>query len=394
MEVLARVEPSGNSGTSTATDEVFAGTPYRVVRKLGQGGMGEVFLVKHEEIGRELVAKLLHRRLVQDERLLDRVRIEAHSLARLHDQNVVQVTDFRRTREGRPFLVMEHLLGRTLKQELVARKTLPLLDALDFMHQALCGLAAAHALGIVHRDIKPENLFLSDELDGSITLKVLDFGLARVIPGVSDEGPQPLAIPTETDAVLGTPRYMSPEAAVGKRVDHRADLYALALVFYECVAEVGPFENFKHDFLNAHALEEPAAPSRLASRPIPTELDALILRGLRKNPEARYQSAAEFQREIEQLWTLLNDSQALKTTTFSTEERSNIRTTGQLRRQLDTAATPNVSERSPQCIPAPEATNATPRSRVALWVASAAVALITAVVVTSAIVAVLMRTSP
>jgi serine/threonine protein kinase len=364
--------------------------------------MGEVFLVVHEEIGRQLVAKLLHRRLVHDERLLDRVRIEAHSLARLHDPNIVQVTDFRLTQDGRPFLVMEHLLGRTLKEELVARGPLSLLDALDFMHQSLSGIVATHALGIVHRDVKPENLFLSEEIDGTITLKVLDFGLARIIPGISDEGPQPLTVPTDTGAVLGTPRYLSPEAALGKRVDHRADLYSLALVFYEMVVGFGPFEHLKHDFLSAHAVEEPAAPSRYAKRPIPAELDAAILRGLRKDPGERYQSASEFQSEVERLWGLLNNSQALQTTGFSPGERPDLRTTGQLRRHPAPLASraPNASPVSESFHPArgdaPVASLevAAPRTRATLILASAVVGLVTAIAVTCAIVALLMRTGP
>ncbi|HKO50299.1 MAG TPA: serine/threonine-protein kinase [Polyangiaceae bacterium] len=411
----------GKSAPPTAHADVFAGTPYRVVRRLGQGGMAEVFLVVHEELGRHLVAKLLHRRLAGDAQLLDRVRVEAHSLARLEQPNIVQVTDFRVTRDGTPFLVMEYLLGRTLREELRARGRLSLLDSLDFVHQALSGLVAVHALGIVHRDIKPDNLFLSEEVDGTITLKVLDFGIARVIPGVSPQGPQPLAVPTQTGTVMGTPRYLSPEAALGKRVDVRADLYSLSLVFYEMVAGCGPFEHLKHDFSSAHSLEDPVPPSRHAKRPLPAELDAAILRGLAKNPDDRYQTAAEFQLEVERLWRLFNgNSQALQTTVFALEERSSIRTTGELRRQVAPSSrsaavsrsNPESSQASSKAVEGPGTRGSEPASkpdrasesaerrvlfrgiRPALVVASFFLALLTILAVTSAIVVLLGGIAP
>ncbi|HWZ87507.1 MAG TPA: serine/threonine-protein kinase, partial [Polyangiaceae bacterium] len=235
----------------------------------------------------------------------------------------------------------------------------------------------------VHRDVKPENLFLCEELDKSITLKVLDFGLARVIPGISSEAPQPLALPTETGAVLGTPRYLSPEAALGKRVDHRADLYALALVFYELVAGRGPFDDSAGDYLTAHTLEDPEPPSRHAKQPVPAEVDAAILRGLLKNPEERYQSAQEFQREVERLWGLIQNSQALETTVFSLEETGNR--TASLRVRRDAPATAAVA---PIVVPPRRTT------RPALMVASVLVALITAAGITSLVAFFLSRTGP
>ena len=422
MTVLAHSDHlGGRPAPQAAHDDVFAGTPYRVVQRLGQGGMAEVFLVMHEELGRQLVAKLLHRRLAGDAQLLDRVRVEAQSLARLEQANIVQVTDYRVTQNGTPFLVMEHLLGRTLRDELRTRGSLSLFDALDLVHQALAGLIAVHALGIVHRDLKPENLFLSEEPDGTLTLKVLDFGIARVIPGVSAQGPQPLAVPTQTGTVMGTPRYLSPEAAVGRRADHRADLYSLSLVFYEMVAGCGPFEHRKHDFLSAHSAEEPAPPSQYAKRPLPAELDAAILRGLAKNPDDRYQTATEFQLEVERLFRLFNEnSQGLQTTVFTLEERSSLRTTGALPRQIPPPAPsvatreansesnsplPPAIERSATAVFEPSSDAPRPIApssglgrlrafRPALLLASIIVALLTIIAVTSAIVALLGRIAP
>ncbi|HET7544057.1 MAG TPA: serine/threonine-protein kinase [Polyangiaceae bacterium] len=386
-------------------DDVFAGTQYRFVRPLSRGGMGEVFLVVHERTGRELVAKLLHRSLVADAQTLERVRLEAHALARLHHDNVVQVVDRLQARDGRPVLVMEHLIGRTLKDELVARGSLTLLEAVDFAHQALAGLSAAHALGIVHRDIKPENLFLSQGADGLITLKVLDFGLARVIPG-GTEGPRPLAVPTETGAVLGTPRYLSPEAALGKRVDQRSDLYSLALVLYEMIVGHGPFEHLKHDFLTAHSVEDPQPPSHFAKL-VPAEVDAAVLQGLAKRTDERYASAEAFQAKLEELWVLLHRSHLLETTLFLAEDSAVSRTTGQLRRQAaavisDRSRPIRAAPSSPAAVAVPPAALATPEPhtisrggyRTALLVASVLVALTTAIAVAGGIIALFARTPP
>ena len=368
--------------------------------------MAEVFLVEHERTGRELVAKLVHRGLVNDPQTLERVRLEAHSLARLHHENVVQVIDRLQASDGRPVLVMEHLIGRTLKDELVARGSLSLFDAIDFAHQALAGLSAAHALGIVHRDIKPENLFLSQGADGLLTLKVLDFGLARVIPGAT-EAPRPLALPTETGTVLGTPRYLSPEAAMGKRVDHRSDLYSIALVLYEMIVGQGPFEHLKHDFLTAHSVEDPAPPSHFAKL-VPAEVDAAVLRGLSKSADERYETAEAFQLKLQELWSLLQRSHLLETTLFQAEESSISRTTGQLRRQSSAAASPDPSKPTTAVLSSPSdakptnGTTATPKPhaisrdgyRVALLVASVLVALTTAIAVAGGIMALFARTSP
>jgi len=390
----------------SAAEDAFAGTSYRVVRPLGRGGMGEVFLVEHREMGRELVAKLLHQRFSGDAQMLDRVRVEAHSLARLEQPNVVQVTDFDNTRDGRPFIVMEYLLGRTVKDELKLRGAFSLLDTLDFVHQALSGLAAAHALGVVHRDVKPENLFLSEEGDGTITLKLLDFGIARVIRGFSPHGPAPLALPTETGAVIGTLRYLSPEAALGKHVDQRADLYSLALVFYEMLAGVGPFEHLKHDFLTAHTVEDPKRPSHFSKGPIPAEVEEVVLKALRKNPDERYQTAEEFQAELERLWGLVNKSQALATTVFAPHDVALFRTTGGLRRQagasraeVSSAAVLPGEQPTAPFVASGEVPNATfgathaelGRRRPALIIASVIVALVTAVALTGIIIALASR---
>jgi eukaryotic-like serine/threonine-protein kinase len=294
---------SGDARPISMVPDPFAGTPYRALLPLGAGGMGEVFVVEHTQLGRECVAKILHAHLAGDARLVDRMRVEAQSLGRLNHPHIVQITGFGRTREGRPFLVMEWLRGHTLTAELASFGKLPAQEALRLACQLLSALTAAHAIGVVHRDIKPDNLFLCVEPDGSRILKVLDFGVARVMPGAPDSAPNPLTIPTGTGVVIGTPRFVSPEGAVGQRVDARADLYAAALVLYTMVAGRGPFDHFEGDqrLLSAHALEDPTPPSQFNDVPAPSLLDAVILKGLAKNPADRYQNALEFKQELERV---------------------------------------------------------------------------------------------
>jgi serine/threonine protein kinase len=270
------------------------------VDRLGSGGMGEVYVVEHRELGKRFVAKILHERFGDDPRLIDRMRVEAQALGCLNHRNIVTVTGFETTEEGRPFIVMEQLRGRTLASELLARRSLPIDEALGYVSQTLSALAAAHELGLIHRDIKPENLFLHEAPAGPRIVKVLDFGVARVLPGISADSPPPLTNPTETGMIVGTPRFLSPEGAMGRRVDERADIYAVGLLLYEMLAGRGPFDHLGNDalVLTAHASDEPEPPSRFAEQPIPEELDRLILKALSKQPERRFSSAFEFERAL------------------------------------------------------------------------------------------------
>ena len=279
---------------------MFDGTPYRAVRRLGSGGMSNVFIVRHRELEKEFVAKVLREELAGDAQTLDRVRIEAQSLGRLSHENVVSVSDVRHLRDGRPFIVMEHLRGRSLASELSVRKQLPVHEALRHGRELLSALAAVHAMGVVHRDIKPSNLFLCDQPGGRRVLKIIDFGVARVLPGAPGSAPSPLSLPTATGAVVGTPRYISPEGAAGEHVDHRADLYAAALILYTMLAGRGPFDHVREsELLSAKELEDPKPPSHFAIGPIPPELDLLLAKALRRDPDERFQSAADFKAALE-----------------------------------------------------------------------------------------------
>lgn len=287
------------------SDTVLLGTPYRPLRRLGRGGMGEVIEAAHVGLDKPVVVKLLHRDLNREPRLVERMRIEAQSLARLAHPNLVVVTDFGQTPEGRTFLVMERLYGRTLREELAARGALPVLEALDLVLQALAGLAAAHGAGIVHRDVKLENLFVCDpDPQGRRVVKVLDFGLAKVVALMGDgRAPAPSRYQTEEGMLIGTPRYLSPEQASGLAVDARTDVYAIGVVLYTLLAGRDPFEHVKRllDLLRAHASEVPAPPSRHAPQPIAPDLDRAVMRALEKRPELRFPDAASFAAELSRI---------------------------------------------------------------------------------------------
>lgn len=280
---------------STApSPDPFAGTKYRALERIGQGGMGEVFLAEHVELGREVVVKLLHEQHAADAEMVDRMRVETQTLARLSHPNIVAIDDIGRTRDGRPFFVMERLRGRTLFQQVRDRGELPLPEALEVVRQVLGALRAAHQIGVIHRDVKLPNIFLHEPPYGEPTVKLLDFGLAKVIDRAAAGAPPPLGNPTEAGAVLGTPGYMSPEQASGKKLDARSDLYAVGLVLYRLIAGRGPFRAKGLELVRAVLRERPPPPSQFAKEPLPPELEGAVMKALSRNPDHRFQSAEEF----------------------------------------------------------------------------------------------------
>lgn len=276
----------------------LAGTPYRTVGALGSGGMAEVLEAQGAPGEPPVVVKLLHRHLAHRRDLADRLRLEGEALACVSHPNVVAVLDGGVTREGRAYLVLERLHGRTLREEVAARGALPPAEAAEIAAQALDGLAAVHAAGVVHRDVKLDNLFLCDA--GSPhghTVKLLDLGLAKLLGAGR---PAPLVMPTAEDVTLGTPRFFSPEQAIGAPLDARADIYAMGLVLYALLTGRVPFAHLADvaALLEAHATQDPPPPSRLLPEPLHPDLEEVVLRALAKHPDDRFASAAEFADEL------------------------------------------------------------------------------------------------
>jgi serine/threonine-protein kinase len=295
--------------------DLLAGTPYRALSLLGKGGMGEVFEAEHRALNKRVVVKLLHAQLAADPRFADRLRVEAQALAALSSPHVVAVSDLGQTPAGRPFLVMEHLEGHTLREELQSRGVIPVAEAIQIVRQVLAGLAAAHRLGIVHRDVKADNIFLCTPRDGGARIvKVLDFGIAKLVPSDASPSPVPAArYATEEGVLVGSPRTVSPEQARFQSVDARTDVYATGLLLCTLIAGRGPFDHARDmlELLQAHVREVPAPPSQLAKQFVPPEVDRAVLKALAKRPEQRFQSAELFAEELARIASRLGDSTAL-----------------------------------------------------------------------------------
>jgi serine/threonine-protein kinase len=269
--------------SDSMTGTILAGR-YRLERKLGAGGMADVWLAEDQELGRKVAVKLLHERYANDEQFVERFRREATHAAGLSHQNIVSIYD-RGSADGSYFIVMEYVEGRTLKELLVTRGPCPVPVAVSYARQILAALRYAHRNGIIHRDIKPHNVIVDRE--GRI--QVADFGIARA--GTSQM--------TEAGSIIGTAQYLSPEQARGAPVDESSDLYSTGVVLYELLTGKVPFTGESAvEIAMKHLSQVPAPPSSIRSE-IPHDLDLVVLRALAKDPADRYRSAAEMDRDLE-----------------------------------------------------------------------------------------------
>jgi serine/threonine-protein kinase len=268
--------------SDTMIDQVFDGR-YRVVRKLGTGGMANVYLAEDQELGRRVAIKILDERHAQDEQFVERFRREAKNAAGLSHPNIVSIYD-RGESEGAYYIAMEYLEGKTLKELLVVRGPTPIRVAVDYTRQILAALAFAHRNGLVHRDIKPHNVIVAP--DGR--LKVTDFGIAR--SGTSQM--------TEAGSIIGTAQYLSPEQARGAPVSPSSDLYSVGIVLYEMLTGSVPFTgDTPLEIAMKHLSAVPEPPSR--KRPeVPHDLDSIVLRALAKRPDERYSRAEEMDADL------------------------------------------------------------------------------------------------
>lgn len=257
------------------------GTNYRVIRRLGSGGMGVVYEVEHEELGKRFVLKALLGKFARRNDLIQRLRNEWRALGRLEHSNIVSVTDAGMTARRVPFFVMERLQGETLGERLKRDRTIAPNEAIAIVAQVLDGLSAAHRIGIVHRDVKPPNIFLLR--DGGV--KVLDFGVAKMLDAKA-------CCITGRGVMLGTPKYMAPEQAGGGAVDGRTDIYSVGLVLFAMIAGVSPFEDARdaNELFLAH-LMRPAPPLRRFAPSCPAAIDELAAKMLAKTPAERPASA-------------------------------------------------------------------------------------------------------
>jgi serine/threonine-protein kinase len=271
--------------------EVLAGK-YRVERVLGVGGMGVVVAATHLQLDERVAIKFLIKEALDSGEAVARFAREARAAVKIKSEHVARVIDVGTLETGAPYMVMEYLEGGDLSQVLASQGPLPVDEAVEYVLQACEAIAHAHALGIVHRDLKPANLFLIRRPDGSNAIKVLDFGISKVMPGKAASSDNAM---TRTRTVMGSPLYMSPEQMASTRdVDGRTDLWALGAILYELIAGQPPFNAETMPQLCALILNGPT-PSIRTTRPgAPPAFDAVLQRCLEKDPRRRHANIAEF----------------------------------------------------------------------------------------------------
>jgi beta-lactam-binding protein with PASTA domain len=271
--------------SDTLINTLFDGR-YRILRRLGSGGMANVYLAEDEELGRQVAIKILNDRHASDESFVERFRREAKNAAGLSHPNIVSIYD-RGEAEGTYYIAMEYLEGRSLKDRIVAEGPLPIAAAIEAARQILRAIGFAHRSGIVHRDIKPHNV-LRAENGAEPRYKVTDFGISRTSASQM----------TEAGSIVGTAQYLSPEQARGARVDQRSDIYSVGIVLYELLTGKLPFNGETPlEIAMKHLSEVPRPPSAL--RPdISPDLDMVVLRALAKDPAERFESAEEMDAEL------------------------------------------------------------------------------------------------
>ncbi len=270
---------------------------YRLIKKLGEGGMGAVYLAEHVTIKKRCAIKVLNPEYAHKADLVERFLQEARAASMIAHENVVEITDFGAAPNGSVFFVMEMLVGEDLADTIKREAPMPWSRVAPMALQICRALGAAHAKGVIHRDMKPENCFRIERSGNPDFIKVLDFGIAKV---TSEDPNETAGRLTSTGMIFGTPTYMSPEQAQGQRVDHRSDIYALGVILYELLTGKVPFsaDNFM-GILTKHMFDQPVAPSEVAPQAgISPEVEALVLKALQKDRGFRFQSMQELAQAI------------------------------------------------------------------------------------------------
>jgi serine/threonine-protein kinase len=269
------------------------GGKYRIEGVLGVGAMGIVYDAHHLQLDERVALKVLRSELVAYPEAIKRFSREARAAAKIKNEHVTRVFDVGELEDGTPYIVMESLEGEDLARWLAARGPLRLQEAIAFVLQACEALAEAHALGIVHRDLKPSNLFCSRRPDGALSIKVLDFGISKV-SGLTGAPSSDAKRSSGTKSAVGSPFYMSPEQMQAHDVDHRADIWALGVIFFELLTMTLPFEGDSLPEVCVKVATHPPRSLRAQKSALPAEIEASVLRCLEKDPAKRFENIAEF----------------------------------------------------------------------------------------------------
>ncbi len=265
---------------------------YTIKEKLGEGGMGVVYLATHAVIGKRCALKILRGEFTGKSELSERFIQEARSAAAIGNEHIIEVTDFGQILDGSSYFVMEYLDGKSLQDVVDESDGIDVKRTLHIVRQCCQALAAAHSVNIVHRDLKPDNIFLINRRGDPDFTKILDFGVAKV---ARETGRL-----TQTGTIIGTPQYMSPEQAAGTELDARTDIYSLGIILYEMLSGRVPFEADSFmGVLTKHLYEMPVSPRELEPpTDIPEDVEAVLLKTIAKRPEKRYQNMVELEQDI------------------------------------------------------------------------------------------------
>ncbi len=266
---------------------------YHILKKLGEGGMGQVYLAEHVKMGRKSALKVMNPGMNQDADAIARFNREASNASRLNHPNICAIYDFGETPDGLIYLAMEFIEGQSLTSLVEKSGALPPARAASIIHQSADALQVAHDAGIVHRDLKPDNIMIAKNRDGTDLAKVVDFGIAKAHSSDAQKV-------TKTGMVVGTPEYMSPEQLSGDKLDGRSDIYSLALVAFNCLTGTLPFpSDSAQEAMIARLIEQPKTLAEMKPDVAwPAEVQQVMDKALARDANERYQSAAQFGREL------------------------------------------------------------------------------------------------
>jgi serine/threonine-protein kinase len=285
---------SASLSTTNLLGAVLEGR-YRITREIGRGGMGVVYEAEHTELGKRVAVKLMLEKYSDDTEAVSRFRREAFAASTIGNSHIIDVSHIGKAPDGRPFVVMELLIGQPLAQVIETTGPMAHWRAINIMRQVLRAVGAAHNKGIVHRDLKPDNIFLVEQDDQRDFVKLLDFGISKMMDG---EGAVAHTKLTTTGMVMGTPLYMAPEQAMGTAIDHHADIYACGVILYEMLSGRPPFEGATFPVLIAKLLTTEPTPLLERVPGLPARLVASVHRALEKDPARRWHSCEEFYQSL------------------------------------------------------------------------------------------------
>ena len=261
---------------------------YSITSLLGEGAIGAVYQARHNSIGKDIAIKVLHERSARDEETVKRFEREALAISMLNHPNIIRVLIFGRTDAGLLYLAMEYVQGVPLR-ELLGGDGFDELRTIEIFIQLCSALQEAHDMGIIHRDLKPENILLTEERDEKDVVKILDFGMAKLVDSNEEVKRQKIS---KSGIVYGTPSYVSPEQAQAVELDHRTDIYSLGCILYETLTGKRPYlAKSAAQMLAAHVHEDPRPLSEVAPGKVSPPMERIIARSMEKDPDDRFQNA-------------------------------------------------------------------------------------------------------